>query len=179
VVSEADKQLWEEYTEAWTNFIYKRHLLEKNGENLLLLIKAVLSSRPYINIGAVLHFIDKLSSNELIDLFPLLLQHAADTSGRSNPQEFRKIILALPKVWVLENIEKFAEPILNDNLNDNHPDVYMEYGQMLALYYQIETNLTLRLIDRAIAHPNPDVQEMGHDWQQYITSDMSKSEEKS
>lgn len=69
----------------------------------------------------------------------------------------REVILSLPKDWLLSNIEKHAEPILQNA-------AYDEYRRFLELYINIDHELTIRLAHRASLHSDEDISEAGKDF---------------
>ena len=68
---------------------------------------------------------------------------------------------SFPKMWLLENIEKSAEPLLQDGTDE-------EYRRLLELYIDIDRELTQRLARRALQHDEPDIHEVGEDFQNYL-----------
>ncbi|GET38203.1 hypothetical protein [Microseira wollei] len=72
----------------------------------------------------------------------------------------RQGILSLPKTWLLENLEKIAEPLLKNGTDE-------EYRRLLELYIQIDRELTERLAKRA-QHEDSDIREVGEDFHNYL-----------
>ena len=116
------------------------------------LLKVKLRS-PDAKIAVVV--LDHLSGSELSELFDELVFLAASTHWAV--QRARAAILRLPWEWVLARIEANAEPLLASG-------TYDEYRRLLELYALLDPMLTQRLAERAIQHPDLDVQEAGHDF---------------
>jgi hypothetical protein len=72
-------------------------------------------------------------------------------------QAVRKLILSLPRDWVLSRIEEVAEPILRSG-------DYDEYRRLLELYFELDRELASRLAARARAQEDEDVREAGEDF---------------
>lgn len=89
--------------------------------------------------------------NALVDLASI--SHSDIELGRQG-------ILSLPKTWLLENIEKIAEPLLKNGTDE-------EYRRLLELYIQIDRELTERLAKRA-QHEDSDIREVGEDFHNYL-----------
>jgi hypothetical protein len=73
--------------------------------------------------------------NDLVDLASV---------SHSDIELGRQAILSLPKNWLLENIEKSAEPLLKNGTDE-------EYRRLLELYIQIDRELTERLARTSFA----------------------------
>ena len=54
-----------------------------------------------------------------------------------------------------------AEPLLQDGTDE-------EYRRLLELYIDIDRELTQRLAGRALQHDEPDIHEVGEDFQNYL-----------
>ena len=96
-----------------------------------------------------------LNQSDLQGLFEDLVFHASYAHGALI--SVRDGILALPREWVLARIEVIAEPLLASG-------TYDEYRRLLELYALLDPMLTQRLAERAIQHPDLDVQEAGYDF---------------
>jgi hypothetical protein len=102
-----------------------------------------------------LMMLQHLSQKELIQLFNELVFFASFAHG--SIQYIRNIILGLPRDWVLQNIEAYAEPLLTEG-------TYDEYRRFLELYIVLDNELTLRLAQHATVHSDPDIREAGEDF---------------
>jgi hypothetical protein len=96
-----------------------------------------------------------LSLTERKCLFPELVFLASWAHGAV--QVARDMILSLPRDWVLANIEREAEPHLQDG-------TYDEYRRFLELYQLLDRDLTIKLARRAAAHADPDIREAGEEF---------------
>ena len=68
----------------------------------------------------------------------------------------RDAILALPRAWVVEQIEAIAEPLLTGGDDD-------AYRRLLELYALLDRDLMLRRARRAAADADADIREAGED----------------
>ncbi|MEG5137769.1 MULTISPECIES: hypothetical protein [unclassified Microcoleus] len=73
----------------------------------------------------------------------------------------RQVILALPKSWLIENIETSTAKIMENGTDE-------EYRRLLELYIKIDLELAGRLAKQALDHADPDVCEVGEDFDNYI-----------
>lgn len=96
-----------------------------------------------------------LSPNELEQLFEELLWLSSFSHGAI--QIVRDAILLLPRAWVLQHVERVAEPILDTG-------TYDEYRRILELYATLSRDLALKLARRALAQNDIDIQEAGQDF---------------
>jgi hypothetical protein len=79
-----------------------------------------------------------------------------------------KVILSLPKDFLLANIEKSAETVLSNATQD----AYVEYRCLLGLYFQIDYQLTYRLAQRALQSEDEDVRDAGEDYMELLKEKM-------
>lgn len=84
-------------------------------------------------------------------------------------QTIRELILSLPKDWLIQNIEKAAEPILAKGS-------YEEYRRLLELYVQIDNDLLKRLVERALLSTDSDILEAGKDFEGKVQKTLYLSE---
>jgi hypothetical protein len=70
------------------------------------------------------------------------------------------VLLSLPKDFLLSNIEKSADTVLNNATQDP----YVEYRCLLELYLKIDRKMTYRLAQRAWQSEDEDVREAGEDF---------------
>jgi hypothetical protein len=104
---------------------------------------------------AALKLADSLSISELQLLFKELLSLAS--YGHGLIRSVRGLIFKLPHDWLLAHIEAEAEALLQSG-DDN------TYRRFLELYLDIDHDLTRRLVQRALAHPDEDIRETGQDF---------------
>jgi hypothetical protein len=105
--------------------------------------------------SAALRFFSYLTIPEQQQLFPDLVFLASSAHGSID--YVRDLILAMPRDWVLNNIEREAEPHLREG-------TYDEYRRFLELYGLLDAGMTQRLARRAVAHADPDIREAGEDY---------------
>ncbi len=104
--------------------------------------------------SAAIRFFPYLPLPERQQLFPDLVFLA--TVGHGSIQAVRDLILSLPRDWVIERIEREAEPLLQKG-------DYEEHRRFLELYELLDADMTQRLARRAAANPDPDIREAGED----------------
>jgi hypothetical protein len=105
--------------------------------------------------SAALRFFSYLTGAEQQQLFPDLVFLASSAHGSID--FVRDLILSLPRDWVLNNIEREAEPHLREG-------TYDEYRRFLELYELLDVGMTQRLARRAAVHSDPDIREAGEDY---------------
>jgi hypothetical protein len=76
------------------------------------------------------------------------------SSRHSLTRQFADAICAFPADWLLANIERFAEPLLKSE---------EAYWQMYSIYSRLDRQLASRLIAKATAASDPDIQSFAHD----------------
>ena len=76
--------------------------------------------------------------------------------GHGSIEAVRDLILSLPRDWVINDIEREAEPLLQKGDYDEH-------RRFLELYELLDADMTQRLARRAAANPDPDIREAGED----------------
>lgn len=113
------------------------------------------------DIATALYVAHYLATDELSQLLHELIR-LATAPGYAGAT--REIIFSLPREWVLSNIEKAVEPILQQDATEN------EYRRMLELYFELDPRLTYRLAQRAIKHSDEDIKEAGEDFLEALSS---------
>jgi hypothetical protein len=106
-----------------------------------------------------LHLFTHLTLEERQSLFDDLIKLAS--VGHSDIELVRTVILSFDKFWLLNNIEKSAESILNNGTDE-------EYRRLLELYINIDQDLTKRLVKQALETDDPDIYEVGEDFHNYL-----------
>jgi hypothetical protein len=91
------------------------------------------------------------------ELLPDLVVLACEPSYVPTILRSREVLLTFPKEWLCQHIETAAEPLLASE------DEWV-YRRLLELYARIEISLTLRLANRAVQHPNPEIQRAGEEF---------------
>lgn len=113
--------------------------------------QAMLSDDRVVAFSVLRH----LNEEEKIGVFDLLVYYSSFTHG--SVVFFQDIILSLPKEWVIKNIERYADSILNGGDED-------EYRRMLELYFRLDYSLTLILANRAMLNTNLAIREVGKEF---------------
>ena len=149
-LSHADLDLWQHFVNAENTSIGARMELFSKLPALVALVRRGLHQPS--ERSAALHIAAMLPTREKRAILPDLVSLASFVHGST--REARNIILSLPRKWLRDNIEEYAESIL-------HRDNYEEYASLLELYMRIDHDLALRLALRAVAHNDPDIRDVG------------------
>jgi len=149
--------------EAWTNVV--RALMTGSGNfhkkiiefkacdsEWLAYLKEKLSSKDR---GVAISVLGTLTNEELQTLFDKLVYLGSFNHGGLD--FIHELILRLPKAWVLENIRRYTEPILEKGDED-------EYRRLLELFYLLDPDMTRELAKRAQQHSDPGIREAGDDF---------------
>ncbi len=152
-----DIELWQKVFNQEIAYIQARQDFLNNCPNRIGFIQKALHNPT--ERGTALRLIEYLKLEERQSLFDDLLDLAS--VSQSDIEICRKAILSLPKNWLLSNIEKSAEPLLQDGTDE-------EYRRLLELYLDMDRELAKRLAQRAVQHDNPDIREVGEDFQNYL-----------
>ena len=102
-----------------------------------------------------LQAVPSLSVEEKKTLFPEWLQLAR--AAHSPHQIAWSVIEALPREWVLQNIEKEVDAILETGDET-------DYWMFLQLYTRLDVGLVKNLAQRAAAHADAGIRELGEDY---------------
>lgn len=86
-----------------------------------------------------------------------LLELACQAQNARNIVLGRTAILGVPRVWLLANIERYAEPLLQ--LQDE-----WEYRRLGELYTQLDDALLERLVIRGLSSQDEGIRQAAHDF---------------
>lgn len=157
-------------TEIWAEIV-QRHLAgDLDGVEKLL--QELLSPKDtYVGIIrralhghdrlTALYILNRLPQEDIRELFEDLVWLVSFSHG--SIQRVRDAILSLPHAWVVEHVERAAEPLLTTG-------TYDEYRRFLELYILLDRELTIRLARRAAAHADPDVKEAGEEYLERLST---------
>jgi hypothetical protein len=157
---ENDTELWHKVFEKEIAYIQARQDFINNCTDRIEVIRKALHNPT--ERGTALRLIEYLKLEEHQSLFDDLVDLAS--VSHSDIELCRKAILSLPKTWVLANIENSAEPLLQDGTDE-------EYRRFLELYIDIDRELAQRFALRALQHDDPDIHEVGEDFQNYLENE--------
>ena len=157
-----DIELWQKVFNQETAYIQARQDFLNNYPDRIGFIKKALHNPT--ERGTALRLIEYLKLEERQSLFDDLLDLAS--VSQSDIELCRKAILSLPKNWLLANIEKSAELLLQNGTDE-------EYRRLLELYLDIDRELVKRLAQRAVEHDDPDIREVGEDFQNYLENRLN------
>lgn len=149
--------LWEQVVNQDNAYSISRQTFLRQCKDRVEIVRKTLH-KPSERMTA-LHLYQYLTKEEKRELFEDLVELAS--LGHSDIDLVRKCILSLSRPWLKTRIEKVAEPILQEGTEE-------EYRRLLELYRSIDRKLVERLAKRAIEHPDPDIQEAGEDFMEYL-----------
>lgn len=150
-------ELWRKLFESEIAYIESRQEFLNHSINRVEIIGKALYKPT--ERGTALRLMEFFPIEERQILFADLVNLAS--VSHSDIELARKVILSLPKTWLLANIENTADPLLKDGTDE-------EYKRLLELYIQIDEELTQKLAKQALKHPDIDIQEVGEDFLSYI-----------
>lgn len=154
---EKDIELWQQVVNNEVAYIQTRQSFFAHCKNRVEALKQALHSP--VERGTALRVLDYLPVEERQSLLDDLVDLAS--VAHADIALCRQVILSLPKIWLLSNIEKSAEPLLQAGAEE-------EYRRLLELYVELDKDLAERLARRASQHREPDVQEVGEDFLSYL-----------
>jgi hypothetical protein len=146
----------------WLTFeeSFRRHtaarakLLKEMGEETVEVLRVALLNPGQRNVALdILWHVPTQLKQELLHELLIL----ASFQNGSLPT-VRAHIRTMPRAWILAVIDSFAEEILS-SATDDEP-----FRRLLELYHEIDSELTLRLAQRARSHHDIHVREAGEDF---------------
>jgi hypothetical protein len=150
-------QLWRDLVEAYNAYTQASWRFFAEGVDRVAVFRDALRS-PECKIA--LFLARHLNVDERQKLFPEWVYLSSIAHG--GIQVARDMILSLPRQWVVEHIEREAEPLL---VASDAKYGFEEYRRLLELYEQLaDRELLTRLAHRAEQHPDEDVREAGADF---------------
>lgn len=153
---ESDR-LWQQLVEAESEYIRLRMRFLADCSDRTSLIRQALQSP--LQRGTALRAFDYLSLEERQTLFLPLLDLVS--VSHSDLELCRQALLALPKPWLLARIESAAAELLQTASDE-------EYRRLLEFYLLIDRALAQRLATQALQHLDPDIQEVGLEFDQHL-----------
>ena len=152
-----NQEIWHKLVESETVYIENRQNFVRDCTNKIAIFQKALHTPT--ERGTALRLIEYLKTEERQLLFDDLVDLAS--VSHSDIQLCRQAILGLPKSWLIENIETSTAQILKNGTDE-------EYRRLLELYIEIDLGLAERLAKQALEHEDPDVCEVGEDFDNYI-----------
>jgi hypothetical protein len=151
-IMDKQNEIWERVTTSYQ--MYSQALQEFLGKDIdrVSILKKALTGKDRFS---AMHIVPYLKQSEQLQLFNELIFLSSFSHGAV--ETVRKIILAMPKEWVINNIELIAEPIIENGSYD-------EYRRLLELYTEIDHDIAEKLAKRAAIHDDPDIKEAGEEF---------------
>jgi hypothetical protein len=151
-LSTTDELLWQNLVEKHKAFgLASRDFLADSADRVAVLRNALRGR----DRSTALMVATSLKPDELQELIGPLMFLASFSHGSIGA--VRELICSLPRTWLLNNIEREAEPYLHDG-------TYDEYRRFLELYELLDASMMHRLARRAAAQSDPDIREAGEDF---------------
>ncbi|MUG93146.1 hypothetical protein F7734_12170 [Scytonema sp. UIC 10036] len=152
-----DTDLWHQLIDREKAYLEIRQNFLNSCQSKVELIRKALQNPT--ERGAALQILNYLTLEERQSLFDELIKLAS--VGHSDIELVHSAILSFDKIWLLDNIENHAESLLKKGTDE-------EYRRLLELYIQIDDGLTQRLVMKALQQKDPEIQEAGEDFENYL-----------
>jgi hypothetical protein len=149
-----DEKLWQEYVSAYNKYVNASLSFHNYAKDKLACIKSALEGDDYHSIDTAFHAMKSLNPEQLCEVFDKLVSFVSYWNRLNHLAE--KFILSIERQWVIENIERYAEPILATADEEI-------YSALLSLYIMLDVELTRRLALRALQSDQEDIREAGQD----------------
>ena len=147
-----DDTIWLRLVESHLAFATAGREFLSDGVDRVRLMRKALRGRDR---ATALYIAPHLRKAELAELFEELVLLASWPHGSAGAA--RALLLSLPREFVLEHVERVAEPLLRAG-------DYGEYRSLLALYSELDEGLARRLATRAAQSADEDIREAGEDY---------------
>ena len=155
-----EEDLWDRYLAAYRAYDSARSsLFQLDSAARVELLKSGIKKN---GIEPAMEVLTGMNTEEVKSFLEELLTYVG--YPKRYVMEARALIKRLPREWLIDNIEENAECALT------YGD-YTEYGRIGYLYLSLDRDLAYRLAQRALAHPDPDVQEVGRDIMSELNDD--------
>jgi len=151
-LSTPDELLWQDMVEEYKAFGLASRAFLADSVDRVAVLRNALRGRDR---ATALTVATSLTVDELQELIGPLMFLASFSHGSIGA--VRDLICSLPRAWLLNNIEREAEPLLQEG-------TYDEYRRFLELYELLDAGMTQRLARRAAAHSDPDIREAGEEY---------------
>lgn len=150
-----DRSTWDKLKNQEQQWLREAFALWNRIEDKEAVLKEALEQPS--NRGSVLHLLLLLDDKELTTcLFPTLIDLVS--VGHADIALCRAVIRTMTREWLLAHIEQQVVPLLMRGGEE-------EYRRIAELYAEIDASLLERHVQRALAHANQDVREVGQDFQ--------------
>jgi hypothetical protein len=160
--TEQDQQLWQQFVNQANAYDQSRQVFFQQCKDRIKIIKTALHHPNQRRVALL--FFEYLNETERQGLFDDLIDLAS--VGHSDIELVRQVILSFPQSYLLDQIESSAEIVLENGTDE-------EYRRLLELYLEIDISLVRRLIDRALKSSDPDIYEVGEDFQYYLLEHLN------
>lgn len=153
--SEDEKIMWHQLVENHLKFSQSlKEFFAKDVDRVTLIRNAMQRGE----LASSFYVLEYMQTSEVVQLFEELVKFS---TAHGYAGTARKIILSLPREWVLSNIEFAIEPLLAEGIGD-------DYRRILELLIDLDHELTMKCVQKAISHPDKEIQEVGQDFKEII-----------
>ncbi|MGJ3238334.1 MAG: hypothetical protein ACFE0Q_06475 [Anaerolineae bacterium] len=152
-----DAKLWHDYLLSWSDSQQALMRLYNGLSDRVEFMREQFEENAHHAILWDLMMI--LPSEELLQLLDILVKYGAHPSW-GFADHVTNVIRRIPEPWLVEQIWEHTLPYLDEN----HPDADERIWGLLALYSEINTDLTEKLARRAVTANNRDMVDAGESW---------------
>ena len=152
-----DQKLWNALIKSESNYKVARWELFKHCSSVIGVIKK--SLHISYERESALRLVEYLSDKDYPHILDDLIEVAS--VGHSDIELCRKVILALPREWLLSNIEESLYRTLSQGEEE-------KYRRLMELCILLSNSLVEKLINKALLHPDENVKQVGRDFQVYL-----------
>jgi hypothetical protein len=160
-ISQKQSDIWKRYQETFEAYIAATgtFFTELNSKERVEVVRWAFENQQ---VRAALEATELMKVEERKELVDILIGF---TYSAGRWREFvTKLILEIPHDWLVENIEKYTEPILNEY------EDYTDYSGFLWVLHEIDQQLAIRLAERAARSTDYDIREIGEYYlNEYLT----------
>jgi hypothetical protein len=160
--TEQDQQLWQQFVNQANAYEQSRQVFFQLCEDRIKIIKTALHNPNQRRVALL--FFEYLNDTERQELFDDLIDVAS--VGHSDIELVRQVILSFPQSYLFSQIESSAEIVLENGTDE-------EYRRLLELYLEVDISLVRRLVDKALKSSDPDIYEVGEDFQYYLLEHLN------
>ncbi|MFK0733674.1 MAG: hypothetical protein ACFKPT_29395 [Gloeotrichia echinulata GP01] len=157
-----ETKLWHQLIELEKAYLETRQNFLNSCNSRVSLIREALQNPT--ERATALQIINYLTLEERQSLFAELIKLAS--VGHSDIELVRNTILSFDKIWLIDQIDTYAEPLLTNGTDE-------EYRRLLELYIQIDDRLTETLVIRSLQQSDLQIQEVGEDFDKYLKTKLS------
>lgn len=162
-ISENDIAAWNELAERYKHYALAHRAFFRSSIDRVALIRKALNTSDRLLAVSIAQYLSPEEHKELFDEWVRWSRAVGCLPA------VRDYILALPREWVMQHIEREVEPYLRDGAEE-------DFRRYLELYYALDHRLTAKLARRALNHPIEEIQEAGKEFISKLEQDEAHAE---